>query len=182
MDEGEESDRLKAWLWARPGLVPAALILLGSLLPFVNVPFFTVSLFNLPGTISSFAALASAFAGGGGADAIRPAVSCLYFLYLVPLAAVALLVAETVGGGGRRLRLAVGTIALAAPIAALYLFAFLAARAQPAPGPRRLPFGEAGRTLFDLMTSMGIGWGLIIAAGATLIVLGLWRRRTARLA
>jgi hypothetical protein len=177
MDPDGEKDWLKAWLLARPGLVPAAAILLGSLLPFINVPFFTVSLFSLPGAVSHFAALASAFAGGGGAQAIRPAVSCLYILYLVPLAAVSLLVAEAAGGAGRRLRLAVGTIALAAPVLGLYLFALLAARAQPAGGPRRIPFGEAARTVFDLITSMGIGWGLILAAGLTLVFLGLWRRR-----
>ena len=165
-----------SYLAARPGLPLAGAILLSCFLPFLSVPFFSLTLFGLPNTMSMFLNLATSFgrdAHGVDVQSLRLAIWSLYLLYLIPLAAGWLIFREIRAEATRRLRLAVGIVGLATPILVSILSSSLAGSAARTVrrGPDTVP--NPFEFSANVLSFMGAGWILLIFASAALVAIGL---------
>jgi len=100
-----------AWLALRPGLPPALLMLVACFLPFLTLGPFSANMFNIVGVASSLGNYAPV-----NLD-MQSGLWLFHFLYVVPAAALALLVLEWVGRSGRWLRIGAGLVGLFAPVA-----------------------------------------------------------------
>ncbi|MEA3015742.1 MAG: hypothetical protein QOI38_464 [Sphingomonadales bacterium] len=159
----------------RPALVFAVLILTGCMLPFLSVPFFSMTLFSLPSTASFFVNLAGAFGGNAepGIAGVRAAVSSLYLLYAIPAAAGWLIFRELGGAATRRLSLVVGIVGLATP----FVTSAVSSSIARASVPRRASGTQAEipnpvEAMLQMLSYIGIGWMLIALASAGLVALG----------
>jgi len=166
---------LPAYVKRRPALVFAALVLVGCMLPFLSIAFFSMTLFTLPSTASFFIDLAGAFGGNTepGMAGLRAAIWSLYLLYAIPAAAGWLVLRELAGGATRRLSLVVGIVGLATPFVTSAVSSAIARASLPAQG--RAPRTEIPNPLeamFQTLSYIGVGWMLIALASVGLIALG----------
>ena len=164
-----------AYLKRRPSMAFAALMLLGCLLPFLSVPFFSMTLISLPSTASFFVNIAGAFGGAQpGIGGMRAAVWSLYLLYAIPAAAGWLIFREIGSAASRRLSLTVGLIGLATPFVTAVISSAIVRATMPvrtaAGSQREIP--NPGEAIVQLMSYIGIGWIVIIVASAGLIAIG----------
>lgn len=174
------------YLSQRPGLTPAGLIIVSCFLPFISVPFLSVSLFGIVSYVSSALSMASAF--GGGSAGARLALWSFYLLYAIPGSAGWLIYREFRGEGSPGLRRKVGLIGLAGPFAVYFLSALIvaASTASRAPtftydrtlggtAPNMGASGAPGMGAPDIssiLSVIGIGWVLLAVASASLIAVG----------
>jgi hypothetical protein len=168
-------DDAATYVRRRPGLVFAALILVGCMLPFLSVPFFSMTLFSLPSTASFFINLAGAFGGNAepGMAGVRAAVSSLYLLYAIPAAAGWLIFRELGGAGTRRLSLVVGIVGLVTPFVTSAVSSTIARASVPArAGGTRTEIPNPVEAMFQMLSYIGIGWMLIALASGGLVALG----------
>jgi hypothetical protein len=159
----------------RPALIFALVILLGCMLPFLSVPFFSMTLFSLPSTASFFINLAGAFGGNAepGMAGVRAAVSSLYLLYAIPAAAGWLIFRELGGAATRRLSLVVGIIGLATPFVTSAVSSAIARASVPTrAGGAHTEIPNPIEAMFQMLSYIGIGWMLIALASAGLVALG----------
>lgn len=164
-----------AYVKRRPALVFAVLILIGCMLPFLSVPFFSMTLFSLPSTASFFINLAGAFGGNAepGMAGIRAAVWSLYLLYAIPAAAGWLIFRELGGAATRRLSLAVGIIGLVTPFVTSAVSSGIArASIPPRTARAHTEIPNPVEAMFQMLSYIGIGWMLIALASAGLVALG----------
>lgn len=159
----------------RPAMICAVMMLLGCVLPFLSVPFFSMTLFGLPSTASFFVNLAGAFGANTqpGMGGIRASVWSLYLLYAIPGAAGWLIFREIVGAASRRLALGVGITGLATPFVTTTISTITFRASLPATGPgavREVP--NPLEASLQLLSYIGIGWMLIIVASIGLIAIG----------
>jgi len=166
---------LPAYVKRRPALVLALLILIGCMLPFLSVPFFSMTLFSLPSTASFFINLAGAFGGNTepGMAGIRAAVWSLYLLYAIPAAAGWLIFRELAGPATRRLSLIVGIVGLATPFVTSALSSAIVRASLPVQGRgARTEIPNPIEAMFQTLSYIGVGWMLIALASAGLVALG----------
>jgi len=168
--QGNGSNYLKE----RPALAFGALILLGCLLPFLSVPFFSMTLLSLPNTASFFVNLAGAFGGDAqpGIGGVRAAVWSLYLLYAIPAAAGWLIFREVGGAASRRLSLVVGTIGLATPFVTATISTLIVRASAPSGSGRPREFPGPLDAMVHMLSYIGIGWMLIILASIGLVAIG----------
>ena len=156
-------------------MVFASLVLIGCMLPFLSVPFFSMTLISLPSTASFFINLAGAFGGNAepGMAGIRAAVWSLYLLYAIPAAAGWLIFRELAGAATRRLSLVVGIVGLATPFVTSAVSSAIARASLPAQGRgARTEIPNPLEAMFQTLSYIGVGWMLIAAASAGLVALG----------
>jgi hypothetical protein len=156
-------------------LIFAALILVGCMLPFLSVAFFSMNLFSLPSTASFFINLAGAFGGNmqPGMGGIRAAVWSLYLLYAIPAAAGLLIFREIAGTATRRLSLVAGIIGLVTPFVTCAISSAIAAASLPERGRgARTEIPNPIEAMFQMLSYIGVGWMLIALASVGLVALG----------
>ncbi|HYJ31181.1 MAG TPA: hypothetical protein VEW25_12680, partial [Allosphingosinicella sp.] len=168
------SAKAGAYFKRRPAMILGLVMLAGCLLPFLSVPFFSMTLFSLPSTFSFFVNLAGAFGantqpGMGGA---RAAAWSLYLLYTIPAAAGWLIFREVGGTATRRLSLAVGLIGLAMPFVTAIVSTLIVRASAPVQGARRPDIPNPADAVLQMLSHIGIGWMLIILASIGLVALG----------
>lgn len=164
-----------AWVKRRPAMVMAVLVLAGCLLPFLSVPFFTMTLFSLPSTASFFVSFAGAFGDGGapGMAGIRAAVWSLYLLYVIPAAAAWLIFREVTAAASRPTSLAVGIAGLLTPVVTAVVSTAIARASVPrAPPGAKADIPSPPDAVLQLLSFIGIGWMLIIVASIGLVAIG----------
>ncbi len=166
------------FLAARPGLPLALLILAACFLPFLTLGPVSANMFNIVGVASALGDYAPV-----NVD-MRSGLWLFHFLYIVPAAALALLVLEWVGRAGRRLRVATGLIGLLAPVAISLGARALFTPAAPSPqltlGTRVLR--RVGEYLApDLFVpQIGFGWIALALLSLALVLVGIfWREKAA---
>lgn len=161
-----------ASLATRAGMPIALLMLIACLFPFLTLGPFSANMFNLVGVASSLGNYAPL-----NLD-MRSGLWLFHFLYLVPAAALALLVLEWLGRSGRWLRIGVGLIGLLAPVAIA-----LGARALFTPAAPNPHLGLGARVLRrvgeyvapDLFVPhIGMGWIAIALLSVALILVGIF--------
>lgn len=174
------------YLSQRPGLAPAGLIIVSCFLPFISVPFLSVSLFGIVSYVSSALSTVSAF--GGASAGARLALWSFYLLYAIPGSAGWLIYREFRDEGSPGLRKKVGLIGLAGPFAVYFLSALIVAASTasrvptftydrtlggtaPNMGASGAP-GMGAPDISSILSVIGIGWVLLAVASASLIAVG----------
>lgn len=159
-------------LAAKPGLPIALLMLVACVFPFVTLGPFSANMFNIVGTASSLGAYAPLNVN------METGLWLFHFLYLVPAAALALVLLEWFGRSGRWLRIGVGLAGLVAPFAialgARALFTPAALNPQISLGTRVLRrVGEAvAPDLF--VPHVGMGWIALALLSLALTGVGIF--------
>ena len=116
-----------AWVAARPGLPVALLLLVACFLPFLTLGPLSANLFNVVGVASSLGRYAPVNLN------IENGLWLFHGLYIVPVAALVLLLLEWRGLAERWWRIGIGLVGLLAPVAiALGARALFTASAPPA--------------------------------------------------
>ena len=165
-----------AWLAARPGAPLALLMLAACFLPFLTLGPASANMFNIVGVASALGDYAPVTVN------MEAGLWLFHFLYIVPAAAMVLLVLEWAGRAGRWLRIGTGVIGLAAPIAIALGARALFTPAAPNPdlslGTRVLRrVGEyVAPDLF--VPHVGPGWIALGLLSLALVLVGIfWRER-----
>lgn len=164
---------LQSFVTERPGLLIALLLLVACGLPFLTLGPFSANLFNVVGVASSLGRYAPVNVN------IETGLWLFHGLYIVPVAALALLLLEWRGLAGRWWRIGTGLVALVAPVAiALGARALFTPAAQPASLTGRLLRRVREQVAPDLgVPGIGIGWIAIAVLSAVLIAVGIfWSR------
>jgi len=172
---GPPPDDAAAYMKQRPAMLFGAVMLVGCLLPFLSVPFLSMTLFSLPSTASFFVNLAGAFGANTqpGLGGIRAAVWSLYLLYAIPASAGWLIFREVGAGATRRLALTVGLIGLATPFVTALVSTLIvrsSGPAQAASGRAQIP--DPANAIVQMLSYIGIGWMLIVVASIGLVAIG----------
>jgi hypothetical protein len=160
----------RPFLLDRPGLPIGALILVACLLPFLTLGPFTANLFNLVGVASSLGRYAPVNVN------METGLWLFRGLYIVPAAAVLLLILEASGQAGRWWRIGIGLVGLLAPVAiALGARALFTATSPHGHLAERL-LREARHFLQpDLFTpQIGMGWIAIALLSLALVCVGIF--------
>jgi len=171
VSETDEPDATaRPFLLDRPGLPVGALILIACLLPFLTLGPFSANLFNVVGVASSLGRYAPVNVN------METGLWLFHGLYVVPAAALLLVVLEAWGLAGRWWRVGIGLVGLVAPIAIA-----LGARALFTPVS---PHGNlAGRLLREareflapdlFAPHIGMGWMAIGLLSLALVLIGLF--------
>lgn len=161
-----------AWFADRPGIPLGFLLILACFLPFLTLGPFSANLFNVVGAASSLGRYAPLNVN------METGLWLFHGLYIVPLAALALLLLEWRNLAGRWTRLGVGLIGLLAPVAiALGARALFTATAPQAGLGARLLRRARDYVSPDLFTpQIGMGWIAIALLSLALVLIGIfWR-------
>ena len=168
---GESDEKARPFLLDRPGL-PIALLILGAcLLPFLTLGPFSANLFNLVGVASSLGRYAPVNVN------LETGLWLFHGLYIVPAAALLLLVLEAGGWAGRWWRIGIGLVGLVAPVAiALGARALFTAAAPHGGGAGRLLRRAREILAPDLyVPHIGMGWIAIALLSLLLVCIGIFR-------
>lgn len=166
----EQVQAARPFLLDRPGLPIAILILGACLLPFLTLGPFSANLFNVVGVASSLGRHAPVNVN------MESGLWLFHGLYIVPAAALLLLVLEALGRAGRWWRIGIGLTGLLAPVAiALCARASFTATSPHGHFARRL-LREAREFLApDLFTPhIGMGWIVIALLSLALVLIGIF--------
>lgn len=164
---------LQSFVTGRPGLLIALLLLVACGLPFLTLGPFSANLFNVVGVAASLGRYAPVNVN------METGLWLFHGLYVVPVAALALLLLEWRGLAGRWWRIGIGLVGLVAPVAiALGARALFTPAAQPATLSARLLRRVREQVAPDgFVPSIGIGWIAIALLSAALIAVGIfWSR------
>jgi len=162
----------RPFLADRPGLPIALLMLIACFLPFLTLGPFRANMFNVAGVAASLGDYAPV-----NVD-MATGLWLFHFLYVVPAAAVALLVLEWRGLAGRWLRIGAGLIGLLAPVAIA-----LGARAMftpAAPGHHASLGARVLRRIGEYVAPdlfvphIGLGWIALAVLSLALICVGIF--------
>jgi hypothetical protein len=161
---------MRPFLADRPGLPIGLLLLVACGLPFLTVGPFTANLFNVVSVASSLGVYAPVNVN------METGLWLFRFLYIVPAAAVLLLVLEWRGLAGRWWRIGIGLVGLVGPVAiALGARALFTATAPPATVGGRLLRALRRHVAPDLFVpQIGIGWIAIALLSLVLIAVGIF--------
>ena len=156
----------------RPGLPIALLMLVACAFPFLTLGPFSANMFNIVGVAASLGDYAPVNLN------MQTGLWLFHFLYIVPAAALALVVLEWLGRSGRWLRIGVGLVGLLAPVAIVLGARALFTPAAPNPhlslGARVLRrVGEyVAPDLF--VPQIGMGWIALVLLSLALVCVGLF--------
>jgi hypothetical protein len=156
----------------RAGLPIALLMLVACVFPFLTLGPFSANMFNLVGVASSLGDYAPVNVN------MQTGLWLFHFLYIVPAAALALVVLEWLGRSGRWLRLGVGLVGLLAPVAIALGARALFTPAAPNPhlslGARLLR--RAGEVFAPelFVPHIGMGWIALAVLSLILICVGIF--------
>ena len=163
------------FLASRPGLPIALLMLIACVFPFLTLGPFSANMFNVVSVASSLGVYAPVNLN------MANGLWLFHFLYIVPAAAVLLLVLEWRGLAGRWWRVSIGLTGLLAPIViSLAARARFTAIGPPATLVGRFLRGIRRSVLPDLVPGIGIGWIAIALLSLVLIAVGLFWSRNGR--
>jgi hypothetical protein len=161
-----------SFLGNRAGLPIALLMLVACVFPFLTLGPFSANMFNLVGVASSLGDYAPVNVN------MQTGLWLFHFLYIVPAAALALVVLEWLGRSGRWLRVGTGLIGLLAPVAialgARALFTPAAANPHLSLGTRLLR--RAGEVFAPelFVPQIGTGWLALALLSLILICVGIF--------
>ena len=166
---------LQPFVAERPGLPVALLLLVACGLPFLTLGPFSANLFNVVGVASSLGRYAPVNVN------MEAGLWLFHGLYIVPVAALALLLLEWRGLAGRWWRIGTGLVGLVAPVAiALGARAMFTPAAQPVSLTGRLLRRVREHVAPELFVpSIGIGWIAIAMLSVVLIAVGIFWSRLA---
>lgn len=166
----EPDETARPFLLERPGLPIAALILPACLLPFLTLGPFSANLFNVVGVAASLGRYAPVNLN------METGLWLFHGLYVVPAAALLLIVLEALGRAGRWWRIGIGLVGLIAPVAIA-----LGARALfTATTPQGHLGGRLLRRLREFVAPdlfaphIGMGWIAIAMLSLALVCVGLF--------
>ena len=161
-----------SFLAYRPGLPLALLMLIACVFPFLTLGPFSANMFNIVGVASSLGTYAPVNVN------MATGLWLFHFLYIVPAAALALVVLEWLGRSGRWLRIGTGLVGLFAPVAIALGARALFTPAAPNPhlslGTRLLR--RAGEVFAPelFVPHIGMGWIALALLSLALICVGIF--------
>jgi hypothetical protein len=162
---GPQAPDIGSFLARRPGIIPAAAILVGCFLPFVSVAFVSPNLFGFVGFVTQVSR--PAFAFRATPFGVQFALSCAYLLYAIPGSAAWLLYREIREEASPGLRVRVGLTGLLGPFAIYLLMLAMISLAMPATRIR-----SNDLNFLRAVSFAGLGWILIATASVALIIIG----------
>ena len=161
-----------SFLAEKPGLPIALLMLVACVFPFLTLGPFSANMFNIVGVATSLGDYAPVNVN------MQTGLWLFHFLYVVPAAALALVVLEWLGRSGRWARIGVGLIGLLAPVGIT-----LGARALFTPAGTHHHLGLGARILRrvgealapDLFVPhIGMGWIALALLSLALVGVGIF--------
>jgi len=186
--------RTRNWLFERPTIVVASLMIASCFLSYISTPelpfveaqsISIMGIYSVLGILSGFADMAGVMGGGDTQDTVETILGfrrLLYFLYLVPAAAAYLLYKEYLRTATNRTRLRVGMIALLAPfgipaITTILLSLYVSAQLSAELGRSSLGggLGDISPSIETMLSIFGIGaWSVTILGGMMVAISKGW--------
>jgi hypothetical protein len=161
-----------SFLAEKPGLPIALLMLVACVFPFLTLGPFSANMFNIVGVAASLGDYAPVNVN------MQTGLWLFHFLYIVPAAALALVVLEWLGRSGRWPRIGVGLVGLVAPVGIT-----LGARALFTPAGTHHHLGLGARILRQVgealapdlfVPHIGMGWIALALLSLALIGVGIF--------